>query len=121
MMTDDVSTLDDLKAAIADFCDERDWTQFHNNKDLAIGIVTEASELLELFRFKTDAQITEMMSGPRRVGIEDELADALYFIVRFAQLNDIDLSSAVERKLEKNREKYPVSKARGCNIKYDEY
>lgn len=30
----------------------RDWDQFHNAKDLAIGISTEASEFLDLFRFK---------------------------------------------------------------------
>ena len=31
------------------FRDERNWRQFHNEKDLAISISLEASELLELF------------------------------------------------------------------------
>ena len=42
------------------FSEERDWDQFHNAKDLAIGIVTEASELLEGFRFKSNGEIEEM-------------------------------------------------------------
>ena len=32
------------------FRDERDWRQFHNEKDLAISVSLEASELLELFQ-----------------------------------------------------------------------
>ena len=120
-MSDNTATMDDLKAIIAKFCDERDWTQFHNNKDLAIGMVTEASELLEIFRFKDEAQIGELMAGPRREEVIDELADSLYFTIRFAQLNGIDLSSAMERKIGKNSMKYPVEQSKGCNLKYDEY
>jgi NTP pyrophosphatase (non-canonical NTP hydrolase) len=113
------TSIEDLKSAVAVFCTERDWDQFHTNKDLAIGIVTEASELLELFRFKSDDQIKETMSN-RREEVCDELSDSLYFIVRFAQINGIDLSSEFYRKLEKDGVKYPVEKAKGCNRKYDE-
>lgn len=120
-MSDGETTVSELKVIIKEFCDERDWEQFHNSKDLAIGIVTEGSELLELFRFKDEAQVREMMSGDKRSEVEDELSDAFYFILRFAQMNGIDLSSALERKIRKNSEKYPVEKARGDNRKYDEY
>lgn len=50
-------TLSELKEEIKDFCDKRDWNQYHNAKDLAIGIVTEASELLDIFRFKSEKEI----------------------------------------------------------------
>ena len=33
------------------FRDDRNWKQFHNPKDLAISIVLEASELLEVFQW----------------------------------------------------------------------
>lgn len=120
-MTDEKTTIADLKKEITEFCSDRDWDQFHNQKDLAIGIVTEASELLERFRFKTPEQIEELMSGPGREEVADELSDTLYFIIRFAQMNDIDLSDSLSKKLAKNAEKYPASKVRGCNKKYDEY
>lgn len=32
------------------FRDERDWSQFHNLKDLAASISIEAAELLEVFQ-----------------------------------------------------------------------
>lgn len=120
-MSDETTTIADLKMEIMRFCRERDWDQFHNPKDLAIGMVTEGSELLERFRFKTPEQIDELMSGPGREDVEDELSDTLYFIIRFAQMNGIDLSDALARKLAKNAEKYPASLVRGCNKKYDEY
>lgn len=118
---DSDTTVAELQLMIKGFCDERGWGRFHNNKDLAIGIVTEASELLELFRFKDDAQIDGMMSSPRREDVVDELCDAFYFVLRFAQMNGIDLTQGLRSKMAKNAEKYPVSKAKDCNLKYDEY
>ncbi|MBQ8644010.1 MAG: nucleotide pyrophosphohydrolase [Candidatus Methanomethylophilaceae archaeon] len=118
---DDVTTIRDLKEEVRRFCDERDWEQFHNSKDLAIGIVTEASELLQLMRFKDEGEVGSMMCSERRSEIVDELCDTLYFVLRFAQMNDIDLSSELSRKLEKNALKYPVSKSFGSNKKYDEF
>ena len=86
---DDTSTISDLKEMVREFCEERDWDQFHNSKDLAIGIVTEASELLQLLRFKDESEIEEMMISDRRERIVGELSDTLYFVLRFAQMNGI--------------------------------
>ena len=40
-----MSDIHELQQAIAQFSEERDWDQFHNGKDLAIGLSIEASEL----------------------------------------------------------------------------
>ena len=114
-------TIEDLKRLAGDFCDERDWARFHNPKDLAIGIASEAGELLELFRFKSEEQSGEMCAVSRRTDVSEELADTLYFVLRFSQITGIDLSEALKDKLAKNALKYPVDKVRGCNKKYDEY
>ena len=53
---DDKTTINDLKERIRLFCEERDWDRYHNAKDLAIGIITEAAELLEHFRFKSNEE-----------------------------------------------------------------
>ena len=100
------------------FCEDRDWDQFHGPKDLAIGVVTEASELLELFRFLNEEDSFALVSDPHRRGaVEDELADVLFFMLRFAQRFDVDLVRALERKLEKNEARYPADKSRGSNQK----
>jgi NTP pyrophosphatase (non-canonical NTP hydrolase) len=112
--------LEQLVSAIKNFCEDRDWDQYHNPKDLAIGISTEAAELLDLFRFKNGNEITQTLLD-RREHIEDELADVLFFVLRFAQMNDIDLKTALENKLKKNAIKYPIEKVKGNNKKYNEY
>lgn len=48
-----MSELEQLREKILQFRDERNWQQFHNPKDLALSLSLEASELLELFQWKT--------------------------------------------------------------------
>lgn len=118
---DDTTTIEDLKQEIKHFCEERDWDQFHNPKDLAIGISTEANELLDIFRFKTEEQMKEIfLKEHARVHIEEEIADVLFFVIRFAQMNNLDLDTCLKNKMEKNARKYSVEKSRGNNLKYSE-
>lgn len=72
-------------------------------------MATEASELLQLFRFMNDERIAEMLhDSEQRQAIEDEVADTLLFLLRFADLNDIDLQAALSSKLKRNGERYPI-------------
>ena len=120
-MDDSTATVDQLKDMVRSFCDERDWDQYHNPKDLAIGMITESSELLDIFRFKSQADVDGIMSDPvRSAHVKEELSDVLYFVLRFAQMNGIDLYSELLRKIAIDAEKYPAEKCRGRNLKYDE-
>ncbi|MBW2970089.1 nucleotide pyrophosphohydrolase [Candidatus Woesearchaeota archaeon] len=100
---DKQTTIHELKEKIKQFCDEREWDKYHNAKDLAIGIITEASELLEHFRFRESEIIDK-----KREQICEELSDVLYFVLRLAQKYDIDLTTELNKKMVKNTEKYPV-------------
>lgn len=112
---------DELNAEIREFCDRREWDQYHTPKELAIGLTTESSELLERFRFKNEQEQIALLDEPSsRETIEDEMADVLFFLLRFADLYDIDLEMALENKLEKNRARYPEDEYKGQNKKYDE-
>ena len=123
-MTDEQSRrmqFDELNVAVREFCERRDWGQYHTPKDLAVGLVTESSELLELFRFKDRTEQSELLAeAEKREDVEDELADILFFLLRYADLYDIDLEAALERKLKKNGERYPEDEYKGSNKKYDE-
>lgn len=111
----------ELKEKIKQFCQERDWDQYHNPKDLAIGIITESAELLEHFRFKNEAEVEAMLKNPeKKTEVSEELADIFYFVLRLAQKYDINLVDALDKKLEKNARNYPIEKARGSNKKYKE-
>ncbi len=106
---------------IKDFCEARDWDQFHTAKDLAIGISTEANELLDLFRFKSEKEILKKLKDKKyKEKVEQELADVFFFVLRFSQMNNINLSKSLSAKMELNNKKYPVEKAKGSNKKYNE-
>lgn len=120
-MSDSKITMDQLKEKVATFCEEREWDQFHGPKDLAIGLCTEAAELLEIFRFQSEKQSEEILNDPKkRKDIQNELADSLFFILRFAQRFNIDLTSSLAEKIIQSSKKYPIEKARGSNKKYTE-
>lgn len=115
------SQLERLSELVDNFCDKRDWKQFHNIKDLAIGLSIEASELLQIFLWKDSDEVKATLENPsKRESIEDELADVLFFLLRIAQLNNIDLQATLEKKIIKNELKYPISIFKGSNKKYNE-
>ena len=119
---DDKTNVKQLKKMVKAFCEERDWDQYHNAKDLAIGIITEASELLEHFRFKSEAEVSDLFKEKiKKEEISEELVDVFFFVLRFAERYQIDLTDELQEKLEKNMLKYPIEKAKGSNKKYTEY
>ena len=108
---DHKTSLEDLKTEVKNFCSERNWDPPHNPKDLAIGAVTEASELLEIFRFFSEEESFEMLKDSEiRERVGEELADTFCFLLRFAQMYDFDLTSSLQDKLAKNALKYPLDK-----------
>lgn len=112
----------ELMNKVKQFCEERDWDQFHNPKDLAIGLSTESNELLDLFRFKSEEQMKAMMEDElKREAISEELADIFFFLLRFSQMYDFDMKKMLEDKLQKNEAKYPADKVKGKNLKYTEF
>lgn len=118
---DNKVNIEELKQIVKNFCDDRDWEQFHNPKDLTIGISTEANELLSLFRFKNNEEMKAMFeNSKKRADIEDELSDVFFFLLRFAQMYGIDLDESLKRKIDKNNKKYSVEKFKGSNKKYCE-
>jgi NTP pyrophosphatase (non-canonical NTP hydrolase) len=108
-----------LTEHILAFRDERDWKQFHNPKDLALSLSLEAAEVLEVFQWKSGAEV-DAVCHDRKADLSDELADVLYYTLLMAHDLGIDLESALLAKLAKNAEKYPIEKARGSSKKYTE-
>jgi NTP pyrophosphatase (non-canonical NTP hydrolase) len=108
-----------LAEKVVAFREERDWKQFHNPKDLALSLVLESAELLEIFQWK-DAAATQQVASTHKAALSDELADVLYYVLLMAHDLEIDLPQALVAKLAKNAEKYPLERAKGSNKKYTE-
>ncbi len=113
-MSDSTATIDDMKRLVGDFVDRRDWHQFHAPKNLAMSMSIEAAELMEHFQWISAEQSRRAGDDPRRLeAIADELADVLCYALAMANQLGLDLSTAVERKMAKNEEKYPADRYRG--------
>lgn len=105
----------DLEKKIIEFRDERNWKQFHQIKDLLLGLNIEVGELQELFLWKSEEEQKKI----DKEKIKDELADITIFLIYIFKHYDIDIAGAILNKLEKNNLKYPVEKSRNSNMKYD--
>jgi NTP pyrophosphatase (non-canonical NTP hydrolase) len=114
-------SVDEMEAEVRQFCEKRNWAQYHTPKELAIGLSTESNELLQLFRFKNEDEQEEFLDdAQKRHEIENELADVLYFLLLFSDSYDVDLEAALQEKIEQNKSQYPQNKYEGSNEKYNE-
>jgi len=105
--------MDEIIKELVKFRDERDWAQFHNSKDLALAISIEANELLELFLWKDS-------ESANKEKIKEELADVLSFALLLAHKHELDVQDIILKKINSNKEKYPIDKAKGNSKKYNE-
>jgi len=108
-----MSDLEDLRKVIVQFTQERDWDQFHNEKDLALALSIEAAELNEAFLWKDASEVNVEK-------VKEELADVFNYAILLADKFNLDVKQIVLDKLQKNAEKYPVDKAYGNAKKYNE-
>ena len=105
--------MNEIIDALKQFWDERDWKQFHNPKDLSLALSIEASELLEAFLWKSSEEADVQK-------VREELADIFAYAFLLAEAYQLDVKEIMLDKIARNREKYPVDKARGSANKYTE-
>lgn len=105
--------MEELIGLLKEFRDKRDWKQFHNPKDLSLALSIEASELLEVFLWKSheDADLDK---------VKEELADVFAYALLIADAYDLDIEEIVKEKIAKNSKKYPIEKSKGTAKKYNE-
>lgn len=97
---------------IRKFTEDRDWDQFHTPANLAKSISIEANELLECFQWN-DEEFD-------RDHVKEELADVLVYCRNMLDRLELDEDDIVNEKMDKNEVKYPVEKAKGSAVKYDQ-
>ena len=115
----DEAALKRLRDRLRDFASAREWNQFHSPKNLAIALSVEAAELLEHFQWVSEKDSQSM--PPDKLGkIDEEMADVFLYLIRLADMLNVDLIQAADRKIDTNSRKYPVEKARGNAKKYTE-
>jgi NTP pyrophosphatase (non-canonical NTP hydrolase) len=78
-----------------------------------MAVACEAAELMELFQWLTPEE-SEAIAGAedKMEAVRDEMADILIYLLRLADILQVDLGRAVVRKMDKNAVRFPTT-ARG--------
>ena len=105
-----MSDIKDMIQELREFTAERDWDQFHSPENLAKSVAIEAGELLECFQWSGEAD---------KERVAEEASDVLAYLLQLFDKMGIDPVEAFQKKMQKNREKYPPELARGSALKYD--
>ena len=113
-MEDDVPTLDELISLIREFVEARNWEQYNKPAALAVSASIEMGELLELFQWKSDAEVQEALNDRRFTSaLASEVSDVMVYLLRICDKAGIDPGKAIVEKMKHNSEKYPVDKWQG--------
>lgn len=108
-MNDEQTTIIELKKKNADFVKSRKWDG-ENAKDVVMALSVEAAELTEIFTWLHSDNADSVKDDPKEFEhLKEEIADVFLYLIRLCEHFDIDLSQAVEEKMEKNAIKYPVN------------
>ena len=113
-------TIHKLTESLRDFAQERDWESFHTPKNLILALVGEVGELSAEFQW-LDEHGSRHLSSEQQHQVASEIADVASYLLRLSDVLGIDLAQALAEKIELNRVRYPVEKAKGSAAKYTAY
>jgi NTP pyrophosphatase (non-canonical NTP hydrolase) len=106
-------SLENLRAQLAEFAAQREWQQFHSPKNLSMALIGEAAEIIEHFQWLTEAESAQL--PPEKLqAVGYELADVLLYLIRLADVLQLDLLEVAQEKLKINEQRYPVHLSRNC-------
>lgn len=113
-ISDDSASIKIIKETIKKFVEDRQWEKYHDPTHLAISVAIEVGELLENFQWislENSSRIT--LDSKRGQNISEELADVMIYCFLLGMHLDIDITTSILSKIEKNSLKYPVDKFKG--------
>ena len=113
-MSDERTTVDELRKRVEQFVAERHWHAFHTPKNLAMALAIEAAELMEHFQWLTPEESRAVaQDADKRAAAGEELADVICYALAMANELGLDVSDALRDKMVKNVAKYPADEFRG--------
>jgi len=98
---------------IKDFCDERDWGQFFDPKDLLLGIVEEVGEVRNIVKWLKTREETNKALVDNKAELKDAVGDIFWFLSLLANSAGVDIDEAAKWTIEDNKKRFPVGKVKG--------
>ena len=96
-----------LAIEIKRFADSRDWERFHTPKNLSMAVAGEAGELVAEFQWLTSEEsMRTSMTSEKLKDVGLEIADVAIYLIRLADVLDINISAVVREKLAINESRF---------------
>ena len=96
-----------LTELIRDFAAKRNWQMFHTPKNLAMAVAGEAGELVAEFQWLTPSESErESLTSENLQSIAMEIADVQIYLLRLADVLEIDIPTAVREKVAINQQRF---------------
>lgn len=109
-----------IQESLRNFAIERDWEKFHDPKNLVMALSGEVGELTEIFQWISNEESNDLTDKQQKQ-LQEEIADVFLYLLRLADVTNVDLVEAAKAKIEINRNKYPVSQSYGHSKKYTDF
>ena len=102
-----MSDIEKLTTEIRAFADARDWEIFHTPKNLSMAVAGEAGELVAEFQWLTsDESMLNSLSPEKLSDVELEIADVAIYLIRLADVLNVDIAKVVRKKLSINEDRF---------------
>ena len=97
----------DLTAQIRAFAGARNWEKFHTPKNLSMAVAGEAGELVAEFQWLTSEESTLASLTPEQLqAIKLEIADVQIYLLRLADVLNVDIPAVVIEKMAINESRF---------------
>jgi NTP pyrophosphatase (non-canonical NTP hydrolase) len=97
-----------FQKCIKQYADDRDWDQFHNPKDLLLGIVEEIGEIRNIVKWEQDPKKIKKVLADNKAELEDNIGDIYWFLALLANGSGINIDNAINGVIKNNEKRFPV-------------
>lgn len=104
--------IEEAQELLRDFASARNWEQFHSPRNLILALVGEVGELAEQVQWRSDDDVSNLMTTSPEL-IAHEIVDAMSYLLRLADVLNVDIADALKEKLAINESRYPEAESKG--------
>lgn len=104
--------MNNFQKRIKKYAEDRDWSQFHNPKNLLLGIVEEVGEIRNIVKWEQDINKIKKTLEENKEELKDNIGDIYWFLALLANGNDIDMDEAIDEVIQANEKRFPIKEVK---------
>ncbi len=104
--------MNEFQKRIKKYSEDRNWGQFHNPKDLLLGIVEEIGEIRNIVKWEQDSEKIKSVLEENKDEFEDNIGDIYWFLALLANSTDINIDEAIDKVIKSNEKRFPIKEVK---------